>query len=525
MAVFRLPAGRGITRPALVLASFAAAAVVGLAAVRNAGSKAERGPIAVANRDPSQPIDSVIGSVRHIFHSAAPARLLPDTLFPDQSVQLLWLEGRSVSVLAGRGSLVLDGAGGVVRFDNELRPHRARLELGGRAPISVAWSAGGGFWVVDADGTVQRAGADGRIVQEIEVPFDYPAVVSDPRGGGGGGGGGGAWLVRSTAAFSYRLATDRDPLFVSIDTLGGLSGTLGSILLPEHVLLAELANAGHISVGNDAIYYAPFIRDEVVALSRDGDTLWVAHRGLLQSTPDPRFEIGPDGVMIDYAPVNLGAALGADGHLYVLSVPGFTTSESRLDVFDPATGELVRSARLPTPLPTLATDVTGRVYLLDPFRLLTGIAPREREAFAAFDLERVTGGRLTLDDLRGRVVLINFWASWCAPCRTEMPALDSLRRSIEDPEFAFVTMNEDVMVGDAKMFLEEFGFDFPVLLGRGRLQRQYHYIGLPYTVLLDREGRVVQRWIGFAGEEQIAAIRAVIVAELTRGAARVHEGH
>ncbi len=72
-------------------------------------------------------------------------------------------------------------------------------------------------------------------------------------------------------------------------------------------------------------------------------------------------------------------------------------------------------------------------------------------------------------------------------------------------------------MADARAFLDEFGFDFPVLLGRGRLRERYHYVGLPFTVLLDRQGRMVQRWIGFGGEQQIKAIRAVIQAELDTG--------
>ncbi len=57
---------------------------------------------------------------------------------------------------------------------------------------------------------------------------------------------------------------------------------------------------------------------------------------------------------------------------------------------------------------------------------------------------------------------------------------------------------------------------FTVALGRGDLRWKYHYIGLPFTVLLDRDGRVVERWIGFAGEEQMQAIRSIITAELDR---------
>ena len=57
---------------------------------------------------------------------------------------------------------------------------------------------------------------------------------------------------------------------------------------------------------------------------------------------------------------------------------------------------------------------------------------------------------------------------------------------------------------------------FTVALGRGDLREKYHYIGLPFTVLLDRDGRVVERWIGFAGEAQMQAIRSIITAELDR---------
>jgi hypothetical protein len=110
-----------------------------------------------------------------------------------------------------------------------------------------------------------------------------------------------------------------------------------------------------------------------------------------------------------------------------------------------------------------------------------------------------------------------------------MPALDSLRREFSDPGFRFVTMNEDVRRDAAEAFLQEFGFDFPVLWGGGRLKAMYHYTGLPFTVLLDRQGRVVQRWLGFAGPRQIQAVRALIRAELERvpsaSGPSAHAGH
>jgi len=140
----------------------------------------------------------------------------------------------------------------------------------------------------------------------------------------------------------------------------------------------------------------------------------------------------------------------------------------------------------------------------------------QREQAPSFELPTLKGERVSSAAFRGRIVLLNFWASWCAPCRTEMPALDSLRKEIGDRRFQFITMNEDVRVADAERFMEEFGFTFPVVLGRGRLRERYRYVGLPFTVLVDADTRVVQRWIGFAGPEQIQGIRAVVRAELAR---------
>lgn len=518
-------AGRGFTRPALVLALLGVLGGLAFAAVRvGGGAGAGAGPITEPNPAAVAPVESLVGGVRHVYRAEAAERLLVDSTFPDEGARLLWFQGRPAAPGDG-GFVTVDGAGGIVRFDRRLTPHRVNLALEGRIPVSIAPLEAGGYWVVDAEGWLLRIDRRGEIVNQVPTTFDYPAVVADPEGN--------AWLVRSTEFFAFRLASPTDPLVERIDAHGEPGGTLGSIVLPQHVLLAEVANAGHLARSDGALYFAPFIRDEVVKLSLAGDTLWVAHRGLPQAVDEPRFEIGPDGPAIDYAPVNLGIAVGPDGHIYVMSVPGQTTAESRLDVFDADSGILLRSVRLPAALPTIAVDPRGRVHLLDAFRLLTGVAPAEREPFAPFDLELLDGGRASLADYVGRVTLINFWASWCGPCRVEMPALDSLRRGIHDPDFGFITMNEDVSVRDARAFIDEYGFDFPVLLGRGRLRQTYHYMGLPFTILLDRDGKVVQRWIGFAGEDQLAAIRAVTVAELQRGGQDggpaaghgAHEGH
>ena len=110
------------------------------------------------------------------------------------------------------------------------------------------------------------------------------------------------------------------------------------------------------------------------------------------------------------------------GH-WLLSTPGFTTVRSRLDAFDPETGHLLRSAQLNTTLPTIGVDSDGRVYLLDATRLLTGVTPRERETFPRIVLATSGGDTVTTESFRGRVTLVNVWASWCTICHVEMPAL------------------------------------------------------------------------------------------------------
>jgi len=434
--------------------------------------------------------------------------LAVDTAFPGEAVALLWLQGRTAGP-AGEGyRTVLSGAGNVLVVDQDLRVRQPRLHVGVRE-VRSATRISDGWWIVTGEGEVMQIGDDGDVRSTIGGLFDFAELTPDAAGGG-------VWLVRSSELFSFRWDPAPAPLLIHIRDDQTVD-SLGQAVVPQHVLLREMANAGHLAVRGDTLYYAPFIRDELIALTTAGDTLWRTTRNLPQSTTEPRFEIHEGEPVVDYHPVNLGLTFGPDGLLYLLSTPGFTTSESRLDVYRPATGTLVRTAHLNTALPSLAVNPVGRLYQFDDFRLLSGVAVTDRETFPSFDLELLRGGSMRSDELLGGVTLINGWATWCEPCREEMPALDSLQLSIENPVFRFVTLNEDVDPDDAADFLDEFGFTFPAALGRGNMKSVYHYRGLPLTLLVDREGQIVQQWIGFAGHDQIAAIRTVIDAELARG--------
>lgn len=126
------------------------------------------------------------------------------------------------------------------------------------------------------------------------------------------------------------------------------------------------------------------------------------------------------------------------------------------------------------------------------------------------------GGEFRLSDFRGKHVLVNFWATWCAPCRKEMPMLSELQAEFGGDAFEVVTIatgrNE---LGAMKRFLSEVGVDnLPLYLDpRQALARDMAVLGLPITVILDPEGREIARMRGDAewnSESAKAIIRALI---------------
>lgn len=140
--------------------------------------------------------------------------------------------------------------------------------------------------------------------------------------------------------------------------------------------------------------------------------------------------------------------------------------------------------------------------------LVSGLAPD-------FTLHSVSGPNLRLQEQRGQVVMLNFWASWCGPCREEFPALDSLAGTYDTSRVVFFALSDDISRGGAERFLREHPVrHLRIGLGGGRLKDRYHYVGLPSTTLLDPEGRIAGRWVGFAGASQLTAIRDSIARQL-----------
>jgi len=121
-----------------------------------------------------------------------------------------------------------------------------------------------------------------------------------------------------------------------------------------------------------------------------------------------------------------------------------------------------------------------------------------------FSLESLDGDKVSLSDHRGDVVLINFWATWCAPCRAEIPAIEAVHQARQKDGFVVLGVNYQEAREVVEPFARRLAMTYPVLLDeRGRVMDTYRAIGLPMSILVDREGIIRVRHTGVLTEEQL----------------------
>jgi cytochrome c biogenesis protein CcmG/thiol:disulfide interchange protein DsbE len=115
-----------------------------------------------------------------------------------------------------------------------------------------------------------------------------------------------------------------------------------------------------------------------------------------------------------------------------------------------------------------------------------------------FTLERLDRkGKLALDDLRGKAVAVNFWASWCDPCKEESPFLERVWRQNRSKGLVVVGVDANDFRSDARGFMRRHDLTYPVVYdGPGKTIGPYGVTGFPETFVLDREGRVVEAFVG-----------------------------
>jgi cytochrome c biogenesis protein CcmG, thiol:disulfide interchange protein DsbE len=130
---------------------------------------------------------------------------------------------------------------------------------------------------------------------------------------------------------------------------------------------------------------------------------------------------------------------------------------------------------------------TGRGHTLDD-----AIARGQRPAAPAVALPRLEGGaRAALADYRGTVVVLNYWASWCTPCRQESPLLERWHRRLAKGGGTVLGVDSLDVTADARAFVREFGLTYPMLRDRdGDTQKRFGVTGYPETLVVDRRGRI-----------------------------------
>lgn len=168
---------------------------------------------------------------------------------------------------------------------------------------------------------------------------------------------------------------------------------------------------------------------------------------------------------------------------------------------------LLAGAGLALPLPGLAHD---------PLTALNMNRPPAGSMAMPFELVSLDGTRVSLSDLAGKVVLVNFWATWCGPCKEEMPALARLQQQLDPRRFVLLTVTTDLQRHGIAQFLAHAGGSLPVLFDEDQdVSRSFLVRGLPTTVVVGRDGSLLGRVVGpraWDSPETVSVMRQVMEA-------------
>ena len=118
--------------------------------------------------------------------------------------------------------------------------------------------------------------------------------------------------------------------------------------------------------------------------------------------------------------------------------------------------------------------------------------------FTSFWLNPIHAEELNLDQYRGQVVYVDFWASWCIPCKKSFPWMNEMHQKYKDQGLKIIAINVDEESADADKFLADTPAEFTILRDpEGKLAKQYKLVGMPTSLLFDTQGKLVSRHVGF----------------------------
>jgi len=150
-----------------------------------------------------------------------------------------------------------------------------------------------------------------------------------------------------------------------------------------------------------------------------------------------------------------------------------------------------------------------------PAPVLAFAKPEDRRMAPDFTLEDASGKPVTLSEFRGKVVLLSFWATWCAPCRIEIPWFNELQKAYGDRDFVVlgVSLDEDGWKS-VKPYLNQNRVSYPVMIGNNDIARLYGGLNaLPTTLIIDKSGRIAVTHVGLCNRSEYEAAAKGLVAE------------
>lgn len=152
----------------------------------------------------------------------------------------------------------------------------------------------------------------------------------------------------------------------------------------------------------------------------------------------------------------------------------------------------------------VAVAVGLLILLAFAFASPQGNRPQEGDPAPDFELTLLDGSQVSLSNLRGQVVVLNFWASWCGPCRQEAPALQQVWEAYEGRGVVMLGVSYQDAEDASQQFIEQFGLTYAngIDVG-GRISRAYGVTGVPETFLIDRQGRVAWSRLGEVTAERL----------------------
>lgn len=127
------------------------------------------------------------------------------------------------------------------------------------------------------------------------------------------------------------------------------------------------------------------------------------------------------------------------------------------------------------------------------------------ERIEGLSVRTLAGEQVSLDDLRGQVVLVNFWATWCGSCRSEMPGFQAVFDEYRDHGFTILALSIDDAPGTVESFFREHGYSFPVAMASEDATRRFGATGVPVSYLMDQQGEIRRTVHGVLHEADLRA--------------------